>query len=154
MENNQKVTTPIREKFIGTWHLVNWEVQTADNQLYTSPYAGMVKVVIIYTKEGRMTALLMQENRPNFQHPNMWKGTDEEMRAAFKGYTSYSGGFEIRGKTVVHLVDMCLFPNWIGTELVRNYEFKKEAQLLELSTPLVATKNGVEVKQVLLWERQ
>lgn len=143
----------MKEKFIGTWNLVHWDVQTVDGLHYNYPYGAQAKGVIIYTKEGRMSAMLMQLDRPKFAIPHSWKGTTDETNAAFKGYTAYSGLFKIVDNTVVHQVDMSLFPNWIGTDLVRNFEFQLEDKHLLLSTNPFPTRKGIEVKQVLLWER-
>lgn len=144
---------PIREKFIGTWNLAHWDVQTTDGQHYTYPYGKEAKGSIIYTEAGRMTAMLMQLNRPKFEIPHSWKGTAVEIKQAFQGYTAYAGNFKIVGNTVVHQVDMSLFPNWIGIDLVRNYEFRHNDKQLVLSTEPSLTKKGIEIKQVLLWER-
>ena len=143
----------IQDKFIGAWNLVHWNVQTADGQHYNYPYGENAKGSIIYTQAGRMSAQLMRRDRPNFKIPHSWKGTVEETKTAFQGYTAYSGIFKIVENTVVHQVDMSVFPNWIGTDLVRNYEFQKEGNHLLLSTTPFETRKGDLVKQVLLWER-
>ena len=60
---------------------------------------------------------------------------------------------KIVDNTVVHQVDMSLFPNWIGTDLIRTFEFQQAGNQLLLSTTLFKTRKGHLVKQVLLWER-
>ena len=55
--------------------------------------------------------------------------------------------------TVVHQVEMSLFPNWIGTDLIRVFKFQEGGNQLLLSTIPFVTRKGVMVKQVLLWER-
>ncbi len=143
----------IRDQFIGAWNLVHWDVQTASGKHYNYPYGENAKGSIIYTQAGRMSAQLMRMDRPNFEIPHSWKGTEIEVKTAFQGYTAYSGTFKIVENTVVHQVDMSVFPNWIGTDLVRNFEFQKEGNHLLLSTTPFKTRKGDSVKQVLLWQR-
>ena len=153
MSNKSTVMKTIQDKFIGTWHLVHWEVQTEDGKHHNYPYGEKAKGSIIYTQAGRMSAQLMQLARPSFEIAHSWKGTPEETKAAFRGYTAYGGTFKIVDNTVVHQVDMSLFPNWLGTDLVRIFEFQNNGNHLRLSTPLFQTRKGQSVKQVLLWEK-
>ena len=143
----------LRGKFIGTWLLKQYTLVKEDGSHYGYPYGKEVKGTIIYTKAGRMTALLMDPNRPRFQVPNKFKATPEELKAAIRRYTSYSGRFTVLEKEVVHHVDMSLFPNWLGTDLVRSFTFLKEDKQLLLSTDFFPDKHGVLIKNQLLWER-
>lgn len=143
----------MRKKFIGVWTLVYYKILKEDGSLFSYPYTNKCKGHIIYSKEGRMSALLMDPTRPTFAVPHTWKGTPEEMKKAFRGYTSYSGKFDVEESTVIHHVDMALFPNWIGTDLVRTFEFSSDERELLLSTELFEAGKGVKLQHVLLWER-
>ena len=142
----------MKERFIGTWNLVSYKIVKEDGSIFTYPYGKNCKGNILYTKAGRMTALLMNPDRPSFEIAHPWKGTAEEMKSAFRGYTSYAGKFEVTKTNVIHQVDMCLFPNWIGTDLVRKYEFSSDNRELLLSTTPFNAK-GLLLHDVLLWER-
>ncbi len=124
----------MKERFIGTWNLVYYKIVKDDGTVFAYPYGKNCKGNILYTKEGRMMALLMNPDRPKFEIAHPWKGTTEEMKKAFCGYTSYTGRFEIEENKVIHQVDMSLFPNWIGTNLVRSFEFSSDNRELLLST--------------------
>lgn len=140
-------------KFIGVWELVDYKIEKEDGSFYSYPYGVNCKGTIIYTKEGRMTALLMDPDRPTFQINHSWRGTAEEMKQAFRRYTSYSGMFKIVNNTVVHQVDRSLFPNWIGTDLIRVFEFINEEKQLILSTAPFDAGKAFRLKHVLLWKR-
>lgn len=142
----------MKEKFIGTWNLVYYKIVKGDGSIFTYPYGKNCKGNILYTKEGRMTALLMNPKRPKFEIAHAWKGTAEEMKSAFRGYTSYAGRFEVEEDKVIHRVDMSLFPNWIGTDLVRTFQFSSDNRELLLSTTPFNAK-GFLLQDVLLWER-
>jgi len=143
----------MKERFIGTWNLVYYKMLKEDGSFFSYPYGKNCKGNIIYTKEGRMNALLMNPDRPKFAIPHTWKGTAEEMKKAFRGYTSYSGKFDIEDNKVIHHVDMCLFPNWIGTDLIRTFEFSSDNRELLLSTTPFDAGKGFMLQHVLLWER-
>lgn len=143
----------MRNKFIGVWTLVYYKILKEDGSLFSYPYTKNCKGHIIYSKEGRMSALLMDPSRPAFAVPHTWKGTAEEMKKAFRGYTSYSGKFDVEDNRVIHHVDMALFPNWIGTDLIRTFEFSSDGMELLLSTELFEAGKGVKLQHVLLWEK-
>ncbi len=142
----------MKEQFIGTWNLVYYKIIKADGSIFSYPYGKNCKGNILYTKAGRMTALLMNPDRPNYEIAHPWKGTSEEMKKAIRGYTSYAGKFRIEKNSVIHQVDLSLFPNWIGTDLVRNFEFSSDNRELLLSTQPFPAK-GFMLQDVLLWER-
>lgn len=142
-----------KEKFIGTWLLKEYTMVREDGSHYSYPYGEEVKGTIIYTKEGRMTALLMDPHRPAFKIPNKFKGTPAELKAAIRRYTSYSGSFSVLENKVVHHVDMSLFPNWVGTDLTRQFDFQNKDTHLLLTTDFFPDKNGDIIQHRLLWER-
>ena len=98
------------DQFIGTWHLSSWTRSVGD--LVQHSYGEDAKGMIVYTPDGMMTGALMASTRD----PNLLAG----------GYLSYSGAYEVDldGKTVSHHVEMASIPDWLGTVLVRAFEFE------------------------------
>lgn len=142
----------MKQQFIGTWNLVYYKIIKSDGSIFSYPYGKNCKGNILYTESGRMTALLMNPDRTNYAIDHPWKGTSEEMKKAIRGYTSYAGQYEIEENRVIHKVDMSLYPNWIGTNLVRTFEFSSDYRELLLSTIPFPAK-GFTLQDVLLWER-
>lgn len=97
-------------QFVGTWHLSSWTRSVGD--LVQHPYGEDAKGMIVYTSDGMMTGALMASTRD----PNLLAG----------GYLSYSGAYEVDldEKTVSHHVEMASIPDWLGTVLVRAFEFE------------------------------
>jgi hypothetical protein len=119
-------------KFIGTWKLLSLESRTEDGQV-AYPLGKDVIGGITYTEQKFMSVSIMQPNRPLFASGDIRGGTVEEKVAAIDGYVSYNGRFSVNDKTIVHHIELSLFPNWIGIDQERYFEFK--ANTLTLSTP-------------------
>jgi hypothetical protein len=99
-----------------------------------------------------MSVEIMAANRAPYHDPDVFGGTAEERSSAISSYLSYSGPFEVLTDkdTVIHHIEVCSYPNWIGNAQVRFA--KLEPDLLTLSTkPMVF--QGVERRAELVWER-
>ncbi|MHB8644696.1 MAG: lipocalin-like domain-containing protein [Thermomicrobiales bacterium] len=134
---------------VGTWRLIAYERRDA---------AGNVRPVmapdtmgyIVYTRDGHMILALQLHRSTNFLDGDIWGGTEAERSAAYGAYNSYAGTYQVRGGQVTHHVEISCFPNWIGGEQVRNYEF--EGEHLSLSTAPILVQ-GTEERLYLVWER-
>jgi len=75
-----------------------------------------------------------------------------EIKSAFEGFVGYYGAYEVDEEqgTVTHHLEGSSFPNWVGTDQRRFFEFS--GSRLTLSTPPIAF-GGQDVTGVLIWER-
>lgn len=92
----------------------------------------------------------MTANRPRFASGDAGGGTTEERLAAADTYLSYCGRYEVRPDKVIHHVEVSLFPNWIGMDQERFFEF--DGDRLSLSTPPFLV-SGKQQSARLIWER-
>jgi hypothetical protein len=140
-----------KEKFIGTWKLVSFDIQHQDGQR-TYPLGKDAAGIIMYDANGQMSVQIMRPDRPQFAADEQLRGTPVEIKSAFEGFISYYGLYEINQEegTVTHHVKGCLFPNWVGKAQKRFFEFS--GNRLILSTPPVLW-DGQQVTGVLIWER-
>jgi len=139
------------QKFIGTWKLVTSEFRTSDGKV-SYPLGEKAVGILMYDSGGRMAVQLMRQDRPRFASGDMRGGTPEEAKIAADGYVAYFGTYEVddRKGTVVHHVEASLFPNWMGQDQVRFFEFSSD--LLTLKT-LPILSGGQEITGVLVWKR-
>jgi hypothetical protein len=135
------------EDFIGTWRLVSVETRKEDGSIHRS---GKRTGYLIYSAEGYMSVAFMKDGRSDFVSGDIRGGTVEEKIEAFNGYISYSGRFEVSGDIVTHVIEVSLFPNWIGDRQERYYEFSGDQ--LTLSTPLQLI-GGMKLSSHLVWEK-
>jgi lipocalin-like protein len=94
----------------------------------------------------------MAAQRTPYQESDVFGGTAEERSEAISTYLGGAGRFEVLTDedTVVHHVEVCSYPNWIGDPQKRFA--KLEGDLLTLSTNSM-TLQGVERTAELVWQR-
>jgi len=148
MNRPDKEAGLMSEKFIGTWKLISFEMRSDDQVTY--PLGKDPVGYLIYSSEGYMSAALMASNRRRFSSMDLMKATTEELVAAAGTYIAYCGKYEVTKDKVTHLVEVSLFPNWVGEKQERFYEF--EGDKLTLSTPQMVL-GGKQQTGHLVWKR-
>ncbi len=134
---------------VGAWKLVSFEMRDDEGQI-TFPLGRDVRGYIIYTENGYISVSLMSADRQPFARGDMLAGTMEEKERAADTYISYCGTYELRENTVVHHVEVSFFPNWIGTDIVRQAELSGDR--LSLNTPPILVAGKMRTGH-LIWQR-
>jgi Lipocalin-like domain len=136
-------------RLIGTWRLISWENRD-ENGRVSYPLGEDAVGYISYSPDGYMFVAIMVPGRPKFAAGDLLSGTPEERAQAASTYVSYCGSYEYLGGSVIHHVELSLFPNWVGVEQERLVEVRGDR--LELSTrPMLL--GGVQRSAHLIWER-
>jgi hypothetical protein len=140
-----------KDKFVGTWKLVSFEARRSDGQV-AYPFGRDVIGVINYDTRGNMSVQVMRSDRPAFAVNDFQKGTPEEIRVAFEGFSAYFGTYDVDEEegTVTHHLKGSWFPNWIGSDQIRFFEFSGNRLTLRTSSIQVG---GVVGTSQLIWER-
>jgi hypothetical protein len=134
----------------GAWKLLVFEFRSEGEVVY--PIGKEVSGLCLYDATGHMALQIMRGNRPRFAAGDQLGGTPAELEAAFSGYLAYAGTYvanETHG-VIVHHVTQSLFPNWVGTDLVRFYRIS--GNRLIVSAPTVQVR-GHLMDAMLVWER-
>ena len=124
----------------------------SDDGSVVDPLGENAVGVISYQYDGYMSVEIMAADRTPFRDGDVFGGTPEERSAAISTYLGYAGPFEVRADegAVVHHIEVCSYPNWIGDAQVRVAEL--DGDVLTLSTkPMVF--QGVERTATLVWDR-
>ena len=139
------------EDLIGTWSLRSWK-NTGSDGSSVDPLGEAPVGFIFYNHDGYMSVEIMAADRAPYDDADAFGGTPEERSEAISTYLSYSGPFEVLAgqDTVIHNIQICSFPNWIGNAQVRFANL--DGNLLTLSTKPM-TFQGVERSAHLVWER-
>jgi hypothetical protein len=135
---------------VGSWTLTRWDY-TVDGEPRGFPMGEHARGQILYTPEGWMSAILMQADRPPFEAAQFHQGAAEERELAALTYVSYGGTYDVRDGRVHHHVQFSLFPNWIGTDLVREVSWQGDD--LVLTALPETTRTGKTVVNRLFWRR-
>jgi len=151
-----------RKPFLGAWSLEAWTVTEPDKPV-RYPYGPSPKGFILYSPEGIMSATLMKNERPGLDtsRPGMTAKIAESVKLmreqnrftpfssayylASVQYMNYCGRYSVTDQTIIHHVDAALIPDWIGTDLVRTYAFKRDRLVL------TGKENGL--LDQLVWKR-
>ena len=135
---------------IGTWRLVSWENRSVVDGQVSYPLGKDAAGYIMYNQDGYKFVAIMGSSRLKFAAEDLLSGTKEEEAQAEETYVSYCGRYEFHGDTVVHHVELSLFPNWVGADQERLVEVR--GNRLTLSTrPLLL--GGILQSAHLIWER-
>jgi len=137
-------------RFIGVWRLISCERKSKGGRI-DYPYGEKPVGRITYDKAGRMSAQLMRPGRRSTVPPGLTliagNAGVEEIRDAVDGFIAYYGTFNVdeSAQTVIHHVQACLVPSWVGTDLKRTYRFQANHLVLTAVTASVLE---------LVWERE
>jgi hypothetical protein len=142
----------VTEQFHGTWKLMSWKIEQADGELIDSPLGPNPVGWIMYHPTGHMSVALMRPDRPRFTSDNLIEATLEEINTAFEGFIGYCGSYEVneQERFVTHRLQLSWFPNLVGTEQKRYFEFAGDR--LTLKTPPLTMIGEAQVYR-LVWQR-
>jgi hypothetical protein len=135
-------------QFVGAWKLIASEMRFPDGRVFY-PFGKIPAGYIIYTNNGYMTATLTATKRSRVgltieklaMPSKIALFTPKYLKAAYRyfraatSFVSYSGPYEIKGDRIIHHVEVSLFPEWTGTDLIRTYEFSGNKLFLRAAIP-------------------
>jgi hypothetical protein len=135
--------------FVGTWTLRSTERKSLDTDETTPLWGAHPTGTLIYTGDGRMSALVLAENR---RAPASAIPTEAEALSLFKSMVAYAGRYTVEPDRVIHHVEQSWNQAWTGTDIVRFYKF--DANRLTLTTaPAPNPRDGKMSVSTLVWER-
>jgi len=134
---------------IGTWSLVAWYNQTSDGQK-VYPLGRDASGYISYTSDGFVFVQVAAGERARYAVNDLFQGTSAEDSAAMKSHISYAGTFAFEGDKVIHRVTQASFPNWIGSEQIRQVELKGDGLRLSAAGVVI---QGQVVTSYVDWTR-
>ena len=134
---------------IGTWKLVSWENRSLDGQV-TYPLGEDAVGYISYTQDGYVFVSMMRSDRTQFTSGDLLGASAQEKVHAAETYVTYCGRYDFRGNTVVHHVELSLFPNWVGVDQERLVEIAGNRLTVSTRTMLL---EGIQRSGHLVWER-
>jgi hypothetical protein len=135
---------------VGVWKLLVIEFRSDGQVVY--PVGRDAAGACLYDASGYMSLQIMRVDRPRFASGDLLGGEPEEVMAAAKGYIAYGGTYveDATHGVVVHHVTHSLYPNWVGTDLVRF--FKRAGDRLITGNPTIVV-GGHVMDVMLIWER-
>ncbi len=106
---------------IGTWKLKALETRTSDGSVFY-PWGRETVGYVIFSPEGYFCAAIAGAGRKRFSSQDVKGGSLEERASATDSYISYFGPCEIEKDKFRVMVEISLFPNWVGGYQERYYK--------------------------------
>ena len=148
--------------FIGAWQLVDWTVNMPGKP-ERRPYGSKPSGHIIYSSDGLMSATFMAEGRKELGASRsdlpvlipkavaaIKSGQLDPLANAFFfsaiTFTGYCGSYSVKNGQVIHHVETALIQDWVGTDLIRFFEFDADRLILS------AEEDGIVDR--LVWQRR
>jgi hypothetical protein len=111
----------VADLLVGTYRLVSVEHHADDGEV-GHPFGLRPQGYIFYSPQGCMSATLMRGDRVPFAAGDILAASDAERIEAFSSSSAYAGRYELIGGQIVHHLEVTTFPNWTGTDQVRDFE--------------------------------
>lgn len=138
-----------KDSIKGRWAIQAWE-QIYDDGRIVLPMGEELEGFIEYSDFG-MFCVISKKGRQPFTTGGQWNADDAEKAAAYNSYLTYAGGYDVEdGNTIIHHVNYCIFPNWIGGSQRRAVEF--DGETLALTARLEAGTPEARIAR-LTWKR-
>jgi lipocalin-like protein len=138
-----------REPLIGTWRLAKVEHSSGRGEVDDQPWGTAPTGLLTYTSEGTMTALISYGGRRLLSADRL-AAPAAERAEAFASFFAYGGRYSVDGLRVIHHVEVASFQNWVGSDLVREFELRDGR--LRLRTPATLVGGEARIAE-LFWER-
>ena len=112
MENN------LRQLVIGAWMLISFDQKSKDGKV-SYPLGRAARGSLYYLPDGHVCVNIMQSSRNITVDPSLMKG--DALKYNELGYLAYSGQYHIEEdpQLMIHVPDVSLYPEWIGSQQIR-----------------------------------
>jgi hypothetical protein len=139
------------QDLIGTWRLRSWKSLASDGPVI-EPFGARPVSYLFYTTMATCRWRSWRRIARLTRMPTCSAARRRSGPRTISTYLSYSGPFEVLEDqdTVIHHIEVCSYPNWVGNAQVRMV--KLDHPFLTLSTKPMKCQ-GIEQKSELVWER-
>jgi len=135
---------------VGFWRLKEAFVVDLEGRRIGAAFGSNPKGYITYMPGGMMMTVIADAEQPPLSGDRFSAPVEERARA-FSAASAYAGRYRFDGRTVVHTVEVCTYPNWVGSEVVRTVELAGDEAVYQTAPhPL----GGVDAIVRLVWQRQ
>lgn len=128
-------TPPVAlDQLLGAWSLLSFTAVFDNGDPDVLLMGEDPSGLICYTPDGHMAALLTPRVRTPFASDVITDGSPDEYARAARTSVAYAGSFtfDAAAATLVHHVEVSVFPNWVGGDQVRQVSL--DGDLLRLTS--------------------
>jgi hypothetical protein len=139
------------DKLVGTWKLVSALLSTAGGERNNAPFGPSPMGFLMYTREGRMSAMIGYSGRKALSVGDLSLAAVEEKAEAFSTFFAYAGRYTLTEDKVIHHVEISSIQNWVNSDLVRLIKFQGDRIILV--TPPTSTNGKIQTWELVLGAR-
>jgi hypothetical protein len=117
----QEAVAQIPKELVGTWTMVSITIEKDGKK--TDLFGPNPQGRLIRDADGHVAFMVTRADLPKFASNNRAGGTPDENEAVVQGSIFYFGRSSVNeaDKTITTHIEVCSFPNWIGTERKTTY---------------------------------
>lgn len=141
----------IEAALVGAWRLVSWTIEYPATGRVTQPFGAAPEGLLVYSADGHMSAAIQRPGRARLSRADPHAVSDAEKATAFAGYLHYAGTWNVTDGSMIHVVEVALNPNLIGTRQVRQVTLAGDALELGAEEPLETP--GQSRRHRIVWRR-
>jgi hypothetical protein len=108
---------------VGAWRLISWENRSLDGRV-SYPFGEDAVGYLTYSRDEYMFVAMMRPDRVEFTAGDLLRASAQEKAHAAETYVTYCDRYDFHRNTVVHHVELSLFPNWVGVDEERMVEVR------------------------------
>ena len=114
-------TQTIPKELVGTWTMVSITLEKDGKKI--DLFGPNPQGRLIRDADGHVSYMVTRADLPKFASNNRAAGTAEENKAAVQGSIFFFGRSSVNetDKTITTHIEVCSFPNWIGTDRKSTY---------------------------------
>jgi hypothetical protein len=145
----KEMNNTLQEELIGSWELRSFH-SVSPEEAISYPLGQNAVGILMYSEDGCVAVNIMKAERTGVVESALY--ANGELRYLDLPYLSYTGTYIVDAKrpSVTHLVEVCIYPEWIGQKQFRLIRWN--AGELELTSD---TSGGTAAAQFsLLWRRK
>jgi hypothetical protein len=137
----------VHERLLGSWRLQSWDIRSPTGEI-EYPLGPDPLGRLIYDPDGSVSAQLMRRDQTRFASDDWRHATVDEKARAWGSYFGYFGTYTIdkEAHAVTHHVEGSWFPNLIGSDEVRYFQFEDDRLILDAETAWGRVK--------IVWEKE
>ena len=144
-------SSPARQVLLdGTYQLVSSTRSISGTEQVVDVFGPNPKGYVTYTKEGRMSVLIVSAVRP--MAPSADAIPDPVKEALFSTMLAYAGTYQFDGTTIEHNIEVSWNGLWEGTRQIRHIRSQGE-RLIYTTPPLGSPVDGALGVATVTWER-
>jgi len=143
----------LRARLLGAWRLLDVAEEPLDGSPAGRPHGEQPRGLILYSADGMMSVQIAKREREPVAGADWTALTAEEYAAEARSYFAYAGRFSVddAAGTVVHHVELSLFPGWAGLSMPREVAFDGDRLVLSSVAPVES--GGRQVIVRISWVR-